>query len=275
MYTILLADDEENVLNALRLTIPWQEMGVGTILTAQDGQAALSLLDQHPVDLLIADIRMPRMDGITLIAKAREFNPDTHCILLTAYGEFDYARQAIQLGVEGYLLKPIVKEEIEQTVRQALSNLYQHRRTSEKLLLENTLRRWASGEIGAEELGERATVLGLNLYQASYAALCMVKRGRESVALFRTTVAQLLRSRCDVNGFWDEKGHYVMILGASSLEESFLAETVREAARQTGAEGQVVAVLGPVVSEAEVLHRSVQVAIETLELADQIGRAHV
>ena len=113
MYHVLLADDEESVLNVLRTSIDWQGLGIETLLTANDGLAALEVFERQQIDLLITDIRMPRLDGLELIRSVRRLYPETHCILLTAYGEFDYARQAIDLGVENYLLKPVAKNEIE------------------------------------------------------------------------------------------------------------------------------------------------------------------
>jgi two-component system response regulator YesN len=69
---------------------------------------------------------MPRMDGLELIRNVRDLYPDIHCILLTAYSEFSYAKEAISLGVENYLLKPVSKEEVVQTVTKALDNIYKH-----------------------------------------------------------------------------------------------------------------------------------------------------
>lgn len=99
MYTVLLADDEESVLTILKSSIDWQGLGVDTLLTAANGQIALELFSQRTIDLLVTDIRMPILDGIELIRRVRAIYPDTHCVLLTAYGEFQYAQEAIRLGL--------------------------------------------------------------------------------------------------------------------------------------------------------------------------------
>ena len=125
MYTVLLADDEPTILEFLSSSINWKQFGVDTILTAADGYQALQIRQNTNVDLLITDIKMPNMDGLTLLKEVRLSYPDTHCILLTAYGEFEYARTAIQLGVENYLLKPLKKEELEATIEKALDHIYQ------------------------------------------------------------------------------------------------------------------------------------------------------
>lgn len=177
MFTVLLVDDEESVLRVLKASIDWQELGVNTLLTASDGGEALAVFEQNQIDLLVADIRMPVMDGIELIRNVRRLDPDIHCILLTAYSEFEYAKEAIRLGVDNYLLKPMAKDEVTQTIRGALDNVYRGRRNSATLLKENTLRRWVQGSISGEELSDYAQVLGLNLYQPAYCAICIINGG--------------------------------------------------------------------------------------------------
>ena len=235
MYTVLLVDDEEKILEVMKVRIGWQELGVDKLLTASDGQAALEYFEQQRIDLLVTDIRMPRMDGLELIEKVRSLYPDTHCILLTAYGEFEYARRAIQLGVENYLLKPVADVEMEQTIQKALDNIYNRRKNSRDLLRENTLNRWASGSIGSEELSERAAVLGINLYQPEYCVVCAVRRGKSSLAAFRASCLELLAQKYEVNGFWDEKGRWVMILGGRDLSRENVSAEISHAAQESNA----------------------------------------
>ena len=85
MYTVLLTDDEKSVTESLKNDIPWANLGVESILTACDGMQALEIIASFHVDLLITDIRMPRMDGLELLARVRSVHPEIHCILLTAY----------------------------------------------------------------------------------------------------------------------------------------------------------------------------------------------
>ena len=190
MYSVLLVDDEESVLSALKDSIGWQELGVDTLLTASNGRAALDLFESGQIDLLVTDICMPVMDGMELIRNVRRLRPETHCVLLTAYGEFEYAKEAIRLGVDNYLLKPMARDEMIQTIQTALDNVYKRRSNSRTLLQENVLRRWASGTISGEELSERAAVLGINLYQPVYCAVCMRKRAMEAPPRFPIQTAQ-------------------------------------------------------------------------------------
>lgn len=271
MHTVLLADDEESVLDILKNSINWQELGVDSLLTAADGRIALDMFEQQHIDLLVTDIRMPRLTGIELISAVRRLYPETHCILLTAYSEFDYAKQAIRLGVENYLLKPVAKEEVEQTVRNALNNIYQNRRNSETLLHENILRRWGSGMIGSEELSERAAVFGINLYQSAYCAVLAVKKTRVSIAAFRSACVAELAKTYDINHYWDVKGRYVMVLGGPAIDTAAIEATIAALAEQTETQGAVAVAIGAPVAEADLLHLSYQSACDAIELANLAG----
>ncbi len=153
MYTVLLTDDEKAVTDALLTNIPWTSLGVETVLTASDGAEAWHLIRSRQIDLLITDIKMPHMDGLELLKKIRSDSLDIHCILLTAFGEFDYAMQALKLGVDNYLMKPLQFDELTGTIETALDNIYISRKSRETLFYENILRRWITGSISMDELG--------------------------------------------------------------------------------------------------------------------------
>lgn len=268
MYTVLLVDDEKSVLHILTNSIDWQEMGVDTLLCAADGKSALEQFAGQKIDLLVTDIRMPGMDGLELIRRVRALQPSTHCILLTAYGEFQYAQEAIRLGVDNYLLKPVAREEVCQTVQAALDNIYRNRAGSENLLRENTLRRWAAGSIGAEELGERASVLGWDLYCPRFCVLCMAPRKNGSLTVCRASVTALLKMQCQVEGFWDEKGRYTLILSGKTLNTEELSRQISELAAYEDFEKDAVMAFGTVVTQYELLHTSYHAAGDALETAN-------
>ena len=268
MYTVLLADDEESVLSILKNSIDWQELGVDTLLTAADGRTALEQFSQRTIDLLVTDIRMPGMDGIELIRRVRALQSETHCILLTAYGEFQYAQEAIRLGVDNYLLKPIARAEVEQTLRSVLDNIYQKRQNSSNLLRENMLRRWATGMIGAEELADRASVLGWNLYCAAYCVLAMKPLEGANLTGCRASVTALLQMQSQCDGFWDDKGRYILILCGQSIDKQSLSTQLAELAAYENLDGKVGMAFGTVVTQYEQLHISYQSACDTLETAN-------
>lgn len=274
MYRALLVDDEENVLQTLKTTIQWQELGVEIPFTAHDGIEALELLQSRSIDILVTDIKMPRLDGINLIRKVKDLYPHIRCILLTAYGEFEYAKEAISLGVENYLLKPIVRGEVEQTVRKALDNLYEKRQNGERLLRENILRRWVEGAITEEELSERAAVLHLNLYLPEYCVVCLIKRTQEPIGNFGADCGEALARRFEVYPFWDQRGRYIMIVGGRELDTDGMARQILDLVAEYRIGGKIGISFGAPVTEAGSLFISYQMACDCVELSD-LGQADI
>lgn len=106
MYRLLIVDDERATLNGLCNYIPWDQMGFIVEGSAANGKAALAYLENHTVDVLLSDIRMPVMDGIELVARVRELGYDMECVFLSAHRDFEYAKKGLQYGVLDYILKP-------------------------------------------------------------------------------------------------------------------------------------------------------------------------
>lgn len=113
---VLVADDEERVCALICALIDWQQLGLTLCAKAYDGLSALALIREHSPDLVITDIRMPGLDGLALIRKAKEIKPNLQFIIISGHKQFDYAQTAIKYGVAEYLLKPIKKLELEQTL---------------------------------------------------------------------------------------------------------------------------------------------------------------
>ncbi|MBB3109547.1 two-component system response regulator YesN [Paenibacillus phyllosphaerae] len=112
MYKVLLVDDEPMIREGLRSLIDWEEFGYQVVDTAANGREALEKHEQLRPDLMIIDIRMPGMDGLTLIGHLREVNANLHILILSGYADFDYAKKAIQYQIDGYLLKPVDEDEL-------------------------------------------------------------------------------------------------------------------------------------------------------------------
>ena len=110
MLKIFLAEDEVVIRETIKKMIPWEELGFELVGEAADGEMALPLLLRQKPDLLITDIKMPFMDGLTLARLAKKELPNLKIVILSGYDDFNYAKQAISIGVEDYLLKPITKK---------------------------------------------------------------------------------------------------------------------------------------------------------------------
>lgn len=266
MYTVLLADDEPAVLDALTAGISWAQLGVDKILTAADGIQALDVLASSHVDLLITDIMMPRMDGLQLLTAVRSQYPEIHCILLSAYGEFEYARKALQLGVENYLLKPFQQDELERTIEKALDNLYDSRQNTARLFYNNILSLWVNDEIGNEELSERAGLMNINIFLNAYVVACIYKRKKAcSSSALRDSILGRLGAGYEVYSFWDNKNRYVCILGKNNLDAAALTEAFVHTAMETQYKNNFAIALGPVVNSSEKVWQSYKTACSLLE----------
>ena len=113
----IFVDDEPLIAQGLATIVDWQDYDLHVSGSANDGLQALERLKEEPVDLLITDIMMPRMNGLELIKKVKEMHPCTKFIVLSGYEEFEYVKVGITLGIQNYILKPINIEELEATIK--------------------------------------------------------------------------------------------------------------------------------------------------------------
>lgn len=176
----LLVDDEIHILNNLSKVLPWEAMGFELVGLAKNGVEALEAAIMHRPDLILSDIRMPIMDGMTLIEKVREHGLNSEIILLTGYQEFEYARTGIRFGVKDYICKPINYFELEDVVRDLAAQILDDRKKqtkaerlhevaaliNENLMLHALLGQEIDDEVlwwGEEEASYQRTVQGLLL----------------------------------------------------------------------------------------------------------------
>ena len=111
-YKVLLVDDEEEVRNAIEQRINWEELGFEVIGKAQNGVKAMEIAEKLQPDVVITDIKMPYMNGLELARNLKEENPGVRILILTGFDEFEYAKEAVHLEVEEYILKPINANEL-------------------------------------------------------------------------------------------------------------------------------------------------------------------
>ena len=126
-YRIVLCEDEPLLLERLRRMVEGLDSGFTVVGMAENGREALEALNETGADLLITDIRMPVMDGIELIKKMQEEQPRLECMLISGYGDFEYARTALRLGVCEYLLKPVSEEELKMALQRIRERLGERR----------------------------------------------------------------------------------------------------------------------------------------------------
>lgn len=116
MIRVIIADDENRILQLIVKLIDWKQIGMEIVGTASNGIEALQVIEREDPDVIITDIRMPGYDGLEMIERAKDMNSDLEFIIISGYGEFEYAKKAIEYGVKDYLLKPINKEDLFNTL---------------------------------------------------------------------------------------------------------------------------------------------------------------
>ena len=126
MYRVLLVDDEKSITVGMRKLIRWEEYGFTIDGIAANGKEALEMHIQHPFDLVITDLKMPVMGGIELIRAIHDSEHPCQIVIISAYGEFEYAQEAMKYGVNYYLLKPIDEEIVEGFLSQIKDKLDLH-----------------------------------------------------------------------------------------------------------------------------------------------------
>ena len=117
LYTVVVADDEDEIREAVCTMIPWEKLGFCLVGNASNGLDALQLVEKYEPDLLLTDIRMPFISGIELARQVREVRPTTNIAFLSGYDDFEYAKQAIQYNIISYMLKPLTMEGLAQELQ--------------------------------------------------------------------------------------------------------------------------------------------------------------
>ena len=181
MLKIFLAEDEVVIRETIKKMIPWEELGFELVGVAADGEMALPLLLRQKPDLLITDIKMPFMDGLTLARLAKKELPNLKIVILSGYDDFNYAKRAISIGVEDYLLKPITKKALSERLSEIRSR-YEDEKTQkeyyEKFLREmqayekNSSRDFfealVRGSMDTMEVYKKAEKIGLDIVAEAY-----------------------------------------------------------------------------------------------------------
>ena len=106
-YTVLLVDDEEEVIQVIMRKINWEGLGFSVIGYATNGVKAFELVEEYQPDVVMTDIKMPYMDGIELAGRIRTEYPATKILFFTGFDDFEYAKEAVHLEAEEYILKPV------------------------------------------------------------------------------------------------------------------------------------------------------------------------
>lgn len=127
---LLLINDAILTVETMKTDIPWEQYGVEEVFTAYDAEAAKLCIQKNPIDLMLCDIEMPGENGIAVLRWVRENKKEIECIFLTCHASFEYAKEAIQLGCQDYLLMPAMYEDIGAAVLKVVSRIKDKRESA-------------------------------------------------------------------------------------------------------------------------------------------------
>lgn len=181
MYRVFLAEDESLIRQGIKNLISWNEYGFSFVGEAPDGELAWPLIQKQKPNIVITDIRMPFMDGLSLSRLIKKNMPETTIIILSGYDDFTYAKEAIGIGVDQYLLKPLSKEQLievllevkqkkdveqekQQYMEQFQKEVQEYLTSSHRAFFEALV----SGKYSVPDLIERADKLHISLKAESY-----------------------------------------------------------------------------------------------------------
>lgn len=122
-WRVLIVDDEFRIAKLIEKLIRWSELDLELVGSADNGEAAFQIVKMERPDIVITDIRMPKMSGLDLICRSRELNKDTRFVVISGYTDFEYAHRALQYGVDDYLLKPVNEKELNDVMRKICMEL--------------------------------------------------------------------------------------------------------------------------------------------------------
>jgi YesN/AraC family two-component response regulator len=125
--TLLMVNDEVLTVETMKEDIPWKNYGIDKVYTAYDAEAGKESILNNKIDIMLCDIEMPGENGLALLRWVREHKKDIECIFLTCHASFDYAKEAISLGCQDYILIPAKYDEIGAIIQRVVSRLTQQR----------------------------------------------------------------------------------------------------------------------------------------------------
>lgn len=236
MYSVFVVDDEPIVLEGIRSKIDWESSGFTFAGEATDGEIALSMLHEVKPDILITDIKMPFMDGLQLAQAVKRIQPWIKIIILSGHDEFDYAKKAISIGIEDYLLKPFTPDELLKSLQKTavridkerkqlsdISRLKEELKSTEALKRKEFLNNLVHGSENMSDVMQKSQELHLNLISRFYKVLISEIKSRSDNVQNQEEACSLLNSYSSLweqaECFFHHSNLLVCIFKGSSREE--------------------------------------------------------
>ncbi|MEN6314861.1 MAG: response regulator [Clostridiaceae bacterium] len=239
MIKVVIVDDEMLIRVGIKSCIDWEEHGFEIAGQAGNGLKALEIIEATHPDIVMTDIKMPKMDGLELISEVRKRFPSIKIIVLSCYNEIDFVKKAIKLGAEDYVLKlslePEILLEVLSKVKQLIQSEYRNDNTSRNtknesrenqyIIKEDVYRKMISGSIRYEDFAKELSSLGICIDSGSNIVICCgiddhsyapVMSKMDDQYLFKFSVINILEesissfANCDIAEV--EEGEYIILL---------------------------------------------------------------
>ena len=238
-YKVFFVEDETITREGIRDNVDWQASGFEYCGDAADGEIALPLLRTAQPDVLITDIKMPFMDGLQLSKVVRERMPRVKIVILSGHDEFEYAQEAINLGVTDYLLKPVTVQALQSVLQKLTVQLDLDRREQDNLkklqkqveenqavLCERLLFKLVVGAVSPNEAIEKGGMLGLDLIARHYSVVILKIELRDRSEQYnhdeyqhvQQVITGLLERNPDIFILKREWGDMILIMKGSTPE---------------------------------------------------------
>ncbi len=241
MFKVFLVEDEIVVRESIRDHLPWDQTEFMLVGEAADGEIALPLIEETRPDILITDIKMPFMDGLELSRIVKRNQPWIKIIIISGYDEFSFAKEAINIAVTDYLLKPLSSQDLlatldrvagqieEEALRRAeLENLSRCVKDSRQVIAERFLSDLSTGIVPSGEAIEKAENLGVDLISRFFVVAVVASSIRQKISLHQeyneyikseNLIDELLEVNTDVLKFTHNLKEIVLIFKGDDAEQ--------------------------------------------------------
>ncbi len=234
MFTLIFIDDESIIRDGVRKCINWEQNGFRLTGVFENGEEALAFIEREHIDVVISDINMPKMDGLTFSSIVAEKYPQIVVILLTGYEQFEYAQKAIKYKVTDFLLKPITADELKKVLGRIYGELSvrnekerQQALLKEKLMLsfpllkERFLNNLVSGKIDNATLEKRKNFFQWNDFGLVYQVIAIIlPRNCEELDYFEILDFMNARKESTDEVFMNQEGFIVTLIQSDNKEKS-------------------------------------------------------
>lgn len=206
MYKLLVVDDEPIIIKGIRSFVDFDALSISEVYEAFNGEMALESFQTHLPDLVLADINMPKMNGMDFAIAAKSIKPDVKIALVTGYDYFDYAVTALKNGIDDYVLKPVSRKDIQDTLKKLIEKLKNDQSSSE---ISRLVKDIISNSNTSEDTGYKSKIqheIDKNISNAEFSLAYLAKQMSLSTSylstLFKTLYGttfqdHMLRTRLD------------------------------------------------------------------------------